>query len=409
MKELSLKEFYAQSLDLASPWKVVEVTIDGESKQVRIRVECARGEVWGDPETNERAEIKDWEERTWRHLDTCQFETIIMAKVPRLLLKSGRTLTARVPWAAPRGRFTLSFEAYVISLLRQCRTVRGAARLARISEDAADGVMRRAVERGLLRRQLQPPTLLGFDEKALRKGHRYATILTDVENGCVIDLVEERTKEAALQLLGQLPEGSTGSIQAVAMDMWPAFMGAVEEALPEAAIVFDKFHIKKHLNEAVDKIRRQEHHKLSAAGNLILSGTKYLWLRRHEDLRQRAAAEFRSLLVQDLQTGTAWALKENFDRFWGYTSLAWAMKFLWDWVETARATGLGPLGKVADMIDKHAEGILNYLMHPITNAAAEGINSIIQSLKHAARGLPNFQSFRTRVLFFLGKLDLTPA
>lgn len=329
--------------------------------------------------------------------------------MPRLLLKSGRTLTASVPWAAPRGRFTLSFEAHVIALLQQCRTVRGAARLARITEDAADGVMRRAVERGLLRRQLQPPSLLGFDEKAIRKGHRYATILTDVENGCVIDLVEERTKEAALQLLGQLPEGSTGSIQAVAMDMWPAYIGAVEQALPDSAIVFDKFHIKKHLNEAVDKIRRQEHRQLSAVGNLILTGTKYLWLRRHEDLRQRAAAEFRSLLIQDLQTGTAWALKENFDRFWSYTSQAWALKFLWDWVETARATELTPLAKAADLIEKHAEGILNYLMHPITNAAAEGINSVIQSLKHAARGLPRFESFRLRVLFFLGKLDLKPA
>ena len=409
MKELSLKEFYAQSLELKAPWKVVELKIDGEARQVRIRVECARGEVWGDPETNERAEIKDWEERTWRHLDTCQFETIITARVPRLLLKSGRTVTAGVPWAAPRGRFTLSFEAHVIALLQQCRTVRGAARLARITEDAADGVMRRAVERGLRRRQLQPPTLLGFDEKAIRKGHRYATILTDVENGCVIDLVEERTMAAALQLLGQLPEGSTGSIQAVAMDMWPAYIGAVEQALPDSAIVFDKFHIKKHLNEAVDKIRRQEHRHLRAAGNLILTGTKYLWLRRHDDLRQRAAAEFRRLLIQDLQTGTAWALKENFDRFWSYTSQAWALKFLWDWVETARATELTPLAKAADLIEKHAKGILNYLMHPITNAAAEGINSIIQNLKHAARGLPRFESFRTRVLFFLGKLDLKPA
>lgn len=273
MKELSLREFYAQSLELKAPWKVVEVKIDGEARQVRIRVECARGEVWGDPDTNERAEIKDWEERTWRHLDTCQFETIITARVARLLLKSGRSVTARVPWVAPRGRFTLSFEAHVIALLQQCRTVRGAARLARITEDGADGVMRRAVERGLRRRQLQPPTLLGFDEKAIRNGHRYASILTDLENGCVIDLVEERTMEAALQLLGQLPAGSTGSIQAVAMDMWPAYIGAVEQALPDSAIVFDKLlplrstlraafgwlspfgrlHIKKHLNEAWTK------------------------------------------------------------------------------------------------------------------------------------------------------------
>jgi len=260
-----------------------------------------------------------------------------------------------------------------------------------------------------MRRELEPPLILGFDEKAIRKGHRYATILTDVASGRVIDLVEARTKEAALQLLGQLPEGAAASVQAVAMDMWPAYIQAVEQALPEAAIVFDKFHLKKHLNEAVDKIRRQEHRRLSAAGNLTLTGTKYLWLRRHEDLCREAAERFRSLLIQDLQTGTAWALKENFDRFWKYTSLAWAMKFLWDRVETARATELAPLAKAADLIEKHAEGILNYLMHPITNAAAEGINSIIQSLKHAARGLPKFETFRIRVLFFPGRLDLKPA
>jgi transposase len=409
MKELSLKGFYAQSLELKAPWKVVDVVIDGEARQVRIRVECARGEVWGDPDTNERAEIKDWEERTWRHLDTCQFETIITARVPRLLLKSGRTMTVSVPWAVPRGRFTLSFERHVIALLQQCRTVRGASRLAGISEDAADGVMRRAVERGLMRRELEPPLILGFDEKAIRKGQRYTTIMTNLENGCVIDLVEERTTEATLRLLALLPEGSKSSVQAVAMDMWPAYIGAVEEALPEAAIVFDKFHIKKHLNEAVDKVRRQEHRQLSAAGNLTLKDSKYLWLRRHQDLCRKAAERFRSLLIQDLQTGTAWALKENFDRFWSYTSQAWALKFLWDWVETARATQLSPLAKAADMIEKHGEGILNYLMHPITNAAAEGINSVIQSLKHAARGLPRFESLRIRVLFFLGKLDLAPA
>ena len=307
MKELSLKEFYAQSLELKAPWKVTEVKIDGEARQVRIGVECALGEVWGDPETDERAEIKDWEERTWRHLDTCQFETIIAARVPRLLLKSGRTLTVAVPRAAPRGRFTLAFEGHVIELLQQCRAVRGAARLARITEDAVDGVMRLAVERGLLRRELEPPILIGFDEpersgdrppqaarrvsganqKAIRKGHKYATILTDVAEGRVIDLVEERSSEAALGLLRGLPEGSAGSIQAVAMDMWPAYIGAVTEALPEAAVVFDRFHIKKHLNEAVDKVRRQEHRKLSAAGDRTLKGSKYWWLRRPSDLCRR--------------------------------------------------------------------------------------------------------------------------
>ena len=183
----------------------------------------------------------------------------------------------------------------------------------------------------------------------------------------------------------------------------------MEQALHEAAIVFDKLlslrstlraasgwlspcgrlHIIKHLNEVADKIRRQEHRRLSAAGYRILTDTKYLWLQRRENPCQRAAVEFRSLLGQDLQAGTA------------------------------QATELTPLVKAAVMIDKYTEGILNYLMHPIclqlcplrsgSNAAAEGINSVIQSLKHAAHKLPQFESFRIRVLLFLGKLDLNPA
>lgn len=409
MSTLNFKEFYGQSLGLKPPWQVTEVTIRGEQRQILIVVECARGVVWGDPETEERAEIKDWQERTWRHLDTCEYETIVTARVPRLLLKSGKTVMVSVPWAEPGGRFTKSFESHIIDLLKNCRTVRGAARMARITDDAADGVMKRAVDRGMSRRKVRTLRHIGIDEKAIRKGHRYATILTDIEDGSVIDIAEDRTLESAVGLLFSLPEEIRKGIEAAAMDMWPAYIGAIEMTLPNASIVFDKFHIKGHLNTAVDKVRRQENRQLSAAGNLILTGSKYLWLKKHEDLRTRASAKFRALLVQDLQTGTAWALKENFDRLWTYTSMSWALKFLWDWVETVRTAGLTPLCKAADMVEKHAEGILNFLWYPITNAAAEGVNSIIQSLKHAARGLPNFQSFRTRILFFLAKLDLAPA
>ena len=409
MDELTLEHFYAQSLGLEAPWRVAGVVIDGERKEVRIRVECAGGEAWVDPETRERAEIKDWQERTWRHLDTCEYHTIISARVPRVVLSDGHTLTVRVPWAEPGGRFTKRFESRIIALLEQCRTVRGAARLARLTDDQAEGVMNRAVARGLLRRGDQPLTYIGLDEKAIAKGHRYATILNDLAGSRVIDVVPERTGEAAAALLRQLPEGQREKIAAVAMDMWPAYIRAVEEVLPSADIVFDRFHVKKHLGEAVDKVRRKEHRELSAAGNLILKGSKYLWLKTHEDMRLKAAREFRALLVQDLQTGTAWALKENFDHFWSYRQWGRACRFVHHWMETAFATGLGPLEKAAEMIGHHAEGILNFIYHRITNAASEGINSTIQSLKHAARGLPAFKNFRTRVLFFLGKLNLSPA
>ena len=318
-------------------------------------------------------------------------------------------MTVKVPWAEPGGRFTKRFESRVISLLEQCRTVRGAARLAKITEDQADGVMERAVARGLLRRADEPLKYIGLDEKAIAKGHRYATILNDLEGHRVIEVVPERTQEAAEGLLRSLTEEQRKAIDAVAMDMWPAFIGAVGNVLPKADVVFDRFHIKAHLNNAVDKVRRQEHRELSAAGNLILKGSKYLWLKAHEDMRQKASMEFRALLVQDLQTGTAWALKENFDQFWKYHQWTRAARFLDHWMQTAFTAGLKPLEKAAEMIGNHAEGILNYIYHRITNAASEGINSTIQSLKHAARGLPSFKTFRIRILFFLGKLDLNPA
>ena len=409
MEKLTLEHFYAQSLGLEAPWRVKAVVIDGDRKEVRIRVECTSGEAWIDPETRERAAIKDWSERTWRHLDTCEYQTIISARVPRVKLSDGSTMTVKVPWAEPGGRFTKRFESLVISFLEQCRTVRGAARLAKITEDQADGVMERAVARGRVRRTDGPLKYIGLDEKAIAKGHRYATILNDLEGHRVIEVVPERTQEAAETLLCALPEEARKAIEAVAMDMWPAFIGAAGKILPKADIVFDRFHIKKHLNEAVDKVRRQEHRALSAAGNLVLQGSKYLWLKAHGDMRQKASREFRALLVQDLQTGTAWALKENFDKFWKYHQWTRAARFLDHWVQTVFTAGLKPLEKAAEMIGIHSAGILDYIYHRITNAASEGINSTIQSLKHAARGLPSFKTFRIRILFFLGKLDLKPA
>jgi transposase len=409
MSGIRIEEFYGQSIGVKAPWRVSSVCINAQRREVQILVECNSGEVWMDPECGERAEIKDWQERTWRHLDTCEYQTIVRARVPRLKLRSGRTMMVAVPWAEPGGRFTLSFEACLIELLEQSRTVKGAARIGRVTEDQIDGVMQRAVARGLERRKLEALGHIGLDEKSFRKGHRYVTVLSDLDAGRVLEVVEERTVAATREMLEKLPQASRQSIEAVAMDMWPAYQEAVAQVLPQADVVFDRFHVAKHLNEAVDKVRRKEHRALSAAGQDTLKSTKYHWLKARLDLRTRTGIAFRKLLNEDLQTATAWALKTNFHHFWSYRSWAWACSFLANWVEAVSETGLKPMEKVARMLDQHAEGLLNYIAHRITNAASEGINSTIQGLKCAARGLPNFQSLRSRILFFLGKLKLRPA
>jgi transposase len=340
MDSLSIEAFYGQSIGVKAPWKVSSVAINGERKEVHVVVECPHGIAWVDPESGERAEVKDWQERVWRHLDTCEYETLITARVPRIKLKSGRTMMVEVPWAEPGGRFTCRFEAHLINLLEKCRTVKGAAQLGGVTEDQIDGVMARAVARGLARREPATVCHLGLDEKAVRKGHRYITVLNDLDAGRVLDVVEERTQEAAEKLLDALPEGGRKSIAAVALDMWPAYLAAVTNKLPEASHVFDRFHMAKHLNEAVDQVRRREHRALTAAGDDTLKKTKYFWLRSRLDLRTTTGIEFRELLNRDLDTATAWALKENFHHFWSYSSWARAVGFLDKWVEAARDTQL---------------------------------------------------------------------
>lgn len=193
------------------------------------------------------------------------------------------------------------------------------------------------------------------------------------------------------------------------MDMWPAYSQAKAECLPRADTVYDRFHVSKHLNEAVDKVRRREHRQLQTDGDTTLAGTKYLWMSSRIDFRTSTGRRFRALLRADLLTATAWSLKENFRHFWKLKRWARACQFLQDWLEAARDTRLKPLEKVADMIDKHGEGLLNYTLHRITNAMSEGLNCAIQLLKSCAKGLPNFASLRARVLFFEGKLELHPA
>lgn len=406
---MEVKEFYAQSLGISEPWKVSEVDFAPEENRVTVRVECDPKTTWVDPDSTEAAALHGWKERTWRHLDTCECQTWIVANVPRILRKDGKTEYVKVPWAEPHGRFTIAKESLLIDILRESKTVSSVARLLGLTRSQLEGVMSRAVRRGLDRRKLEPLILIGIDEKALRKRHNYATIITDLCTGNVIEIGDGRTKEVASDLLESLPEEVMQSIEAVTIDMWPAYISAIEETLPESEIVFDRFHIKGHLNQAVDQVRRQENKQLMADEIETLKGTKWHWLKRHDDLRKKSAKVLRELLAKNLNTGVAWSLKETFDHFWSYKSVSRAMSFLFGWVDIVKETKLTPMIRVAEMVEKHMSGILNYIHFPITNAASESVNSRIQDAKVRARGLPNFDRFRERVLFFFGGLSLYPA
>jgi transposase len=403
-------QLYEQLLGLSKPWSVERVEMDLEGGSVTVHVRCARDQVWGDPETNQdRAHVHGWVQREWRHLDTCQLRTRIVAEVPRLKFKSGRVEEASVPWAARFSRVTLLLEAFVISLLQAAANIQRVATLLKLDWHTVHTIMNRAVERGMARRGQETVPRIGLDEKSFGRGHDYASVLTDIGQRRVLDVTRGRSLEDARELLCTLTPKQRQGVRAAVMDMWPGYMSATRELLSGADIVHDKFHVSQYLNDAVDRVRRSEHKQLSAQGDSPLTGTKYRWLRRIPDKRSSEARAFRALYAQAQKTSRAWTLKETFDPFWRYHSRKPALGYFKAWAARAMRSRLKPMQEVAAMLRRHQEGLLNYSKHHITNAAAEGFNSVIQALKATARGFRNFENFRARILFYCGKLDLTPA
>lgn len=403
-------QLYEQLLGLSKPWSVEKVELALERGTVTVYVQCDRRTVWGDPEApGKRAHVHGWTRREWRHLDTCQLETRIVAEVPRLKYSSGRVEEAAVPWAERYSRITRLMEAFVIQLLVAASNVKRVATLVRLDWHTVNDVIKRSVERGMQRRAEEPVRYVGVDEKSFARHHNYASVLTDIGGARVLDVVPGRSLQDAQQLLGTLTPKQRQGVRAAATDMWPGYMSAIRTMLGQADIVHDKFHVSQYLNDAVDKVRRSEHKKLRAQGDDCLTGTKYVWLKTIDDKRSAEALAFRHLYQANFKTSRAWALKESFAAFWDYRSQTHAANYFDSWATRTMRSRLEPMKEVAKTLRRHREGLLNYTVHRITNAAAEGFNSVIQTIKANARGFRSFDNFRTRILFFCGKLDLRPA
>ena len=300
------------------------------------------------------------------------------------------------------------FEAFAIRVLQACSSVKQAAALLRLDWDTVQGIMKRAVERGLERRETEQITQIGIDEKSFLRGHNYVSVMTDISGSRVLEVVEGRTEEATDSLWKTLSEEQRAKVQAVSMDMWPAFIASTGKNAPYASIGFDRFHVSKHLNEAVDQVRRQENKSLKKEGDTTLVGTKQMWLFNPENLSFNRLLRFSELKEQALKTGQAWAMKEQFRTFWECFSRVTAVGFFEQWYEWASKSKLTPMVAKAAMLKRHLPGLLNYFAHRLTNAMSEGFNSKIQQIKSNARGFRSFQSYRVRILFFCGKLDLLP-
>jgi transposase len=433
------KDVLRQMLGLSAPWEIQSVDIDHTNMRIELRVGCQPGTVWA--EDGKCLPIHGYETRTWRHLFLWQYETTITASVPRVRIplskpdaedgdddndgasegpvgarrrKPFRTELVRVPWAERGSRFTRLFEAFAILIMQKTPSLRQACEILKINWGQAERLQEVAVERGLQRREQETLEInaVGIDEKCFAGPYRFATLLCDLTNKRLLDMVEGRTTEAASELIAAtLSDAQRESVQAVTMDMSGAFEAAKKEMLPRAVTIFDRFHVSWLFNKALTEVRQGIQRELKAEGDQpeALKGLRFLILKNAADLSKDEAARLDEGLKKEERLAAAWEAKENFNCIWDCPSRKAARAFFTSWHQgVMELPGLRSIKRAANTVKRHLEGVLNYIDHRLTNAFVEGLNSLGQVVKSSARGFSSFESFRTRMLFRHGKLSMLP-
>lgn len=399
------KEFFQLALGFPAPWKVDSVEL--KSQEASVHIYISYDSKIHITDSGEEQKIYDYrKERVWQHLPVFQFTCYIHCRIPRVKLGSGKVKSIAVPWASSHDSYTYLFNNYVIDVLLATHNQTKTAWLVKTSFYTVNTILHKSVKLGLSRRILQAPLKrLNIDEKSIGKGHKYASILVDVDGKRVLDVCEGRDKKSVKKLLtNTLKDGLIDGVEVICMDMWEAFMVACKELMPGTCIAHDKFHIVQYLNKAVDTCRKKE-----VAGSQLLKNSKYTLLKNENNRSQKQQAHFNEIMDSNLYTAQAWVMANQFkDTVLNCDDIIEAEAYFDMWTDQAEQLkdNIKPIAKLSKTLNNHKEGILNYVKHKITNALIERVNGMIQNIKNIGRGYRRFENLRSAILFFNGKLDL---
>ena len=397
-------EFFQFILGIPSDWEVIEVRVDKEVDEIDIFIEYKRKNACC-PITEKMCPIYDLREnRRWRHLNIMQYQTYINCRVPRVINDDGKISTIEVPWSDYSQRYTYLFEEAVLKVLQMCKNQTKTARHFGVSYEIVSNIMKQAVARGLACRSLETtPVTIGLDEKSFLKGRDFVTVLTDIENGRVLDIERDRTIKAAEQVLKKTFTGEQlKDIKVVVSDMSDAYMNVGKNQTPNAIQVADRFHLVKILNNAVDKTRKQE----LKTEKELLTHSKFALLKRPEHLTNKQKLTFEAIDKANLRTARVWRAKENFRALFGQPDSTHAFISLNTWFQDVKNITLYHLEQAAKAFKKHLLPVINALWHNASNAMAERLNGGIQELKAIGKGFRNYDNFRAAILFHYGKLSI---
>ncbi len=404
------KLLFTRILKIRPPWFIKTITVNEGEERIDIHVDH-------EPDIRVRCPVCETfygmydhaPERIYRHLDTCQMKTFIHLRPPRVNCPHHGVKQVDSEFGENRSDMTFAFETFVLRIAAEC-SIEATERLCGLGWDQCWNVLERAVGRGLDRKPRRVPSRIGVDEKSIARGHKYETLVYDMDAGTVEYVGDDRSQQSLENYYKQFSPDELAGIEAVAMDMWDPYIAATKAYVPDAVkkIVFDRFHVMRQVLDAVDKVRKGEHRQLSEAGDQTLKGTRYLWLWSYENIPEWRRPEFKSLKAKDLRVCRAWAIKENLRHLWHYRYEGNMRDYFKRWYFWATHSRLGPIKKAAKTLKVHLDNIVTYARHRITNALAEGMNAKIEKIKRMACGFRNRSHYRTAIYFHCGGLDLYP-
>ena len=322
-------------------------------------------------------------------------------EVRRVLCRCcGKVKRERLDFLADNPFYTKRFAWYVG---RRCRssTVQDIAKELHLDWHTVKALDKQYMQAQLERAGTPGPKAIGIDEISIRKGHTYRIVVSDLIRRRPIWFGGEDRSEASMQqFYDWLGEKKSAGIRLAVMDMWKPFRNATLDRAPQAAILFDKFHVIRHLNDALDKVRKTEYARLQGKDRRYIKGQKYVLLSHHENLSLDARQSLKTLLAANKRLNTAYLLKESFGQLWRYEREGWARRFFDNWKASLKWQRLKPYEKFAEMIERHWDGIAAYCQpeNKVSLGFVEGLNNKIRVLQRRAYGLRDEEYLRLKIL-----------
>ena len=396
-------ELFQTALMLTPPWQVVECQFDVNQERLNIHLDFLKGSQFSCPDCGQAdCAVHDTEQKSWRHLNFFQHETYMYARVPRIKCSNCGVRLINVPWARADSEFTLLFEAYIM-ILAPSMPVKRIAELVSEHDTRLWRVLQHHVEEAREQADHSDVKKVGVDETSSKRGHNYVSIFVDLEKSKTIFATEGKDNTTVESFLRMIFPSMAAILTRLKMSVVtcprPSSRG-LRKTLPNAEITFDKFHVLKTLNEAVDEVRRQEQ-----KGQPELKKTRYIFLKNPENLTSKQAERLKEIKLKDLNLKTmrAYQIRLNFQDLW-LQPPDQAEHFLKKWYFWATHSRIEPMKEAAYTIKRHWDGVLNWFKSRINNGILEGFNSLVQAAKARARGYRTTEYLITMIYLITGKL-----